>query len=105
MRRAVEARLRKLERAGRNESRRVTVCVRDEAEHDRQVAELKASGQVTDDDLIICIMRFGEGEVPAPTIDGALAEVLREINARGRPRPGEGSRADPSPAYIFGEPR
>ena len=110
MSRSLKSRLRKLEGSGHDEGRIVTVHGRDKAEHERQIDELHAAGLIDRErDMIVCIMVFGEGSpVPEPTIFGGavMRDLLQEIGARGRPRPGEFRPAsDPSPAYLYSKPR
>ena len=57
--RATDTRLRRLEAATLPRSRMVVVDGYSDAEHDEKIAALKAKGEASDRDLIICIRRFG----------------------------------------------
>ena len=80
MSRALSRRVRKLEQI-RHGKQRVVVVYEAEADPgaaERQIARLRAAGLISEADLIVCLQRFVEGPVPAPTINGKAVELPGE---------------------------
>jgi hypothetical protein len=59
------ARLAKLEAHSAPPSRLVVVHGHSDAEHQTQIQALQASGEASERDLFVCIMRFSEPKEPA----------------------------------------
>ncbi len=80
MSRALNRRVRKLEQFGRAKPRNVVVYEpEDDLEQaERQIAQLRAAGLISEADLIMRIRRFGKGLVPRPMIDGKTVKLPSE---------------------------